>query len=161
MCWLQSSDAFDRHEQVSSVPGNHLPTRPDKLPTTDQQIEFRQGTVESGVTLHHDPTVNCLVNWVRVRNCLKSIALFLWQQPRYSKIAGNRLAYMSNYIVVIEVRKVHRKQTQTDTNTSCYFVLYSNNVLHCNKQKKMARQNASQLVWTFLASLSMAWLACT
>ena len=56
ICCSQSADASDRHEQVSSVPGNHLPARPDELPATDQQNEFSQGTVESVVTSDHDPT---------------------------------------------------------------------------------------------------------
>ena len=57
ICCSQSTDAFDRDEQVSSVPGNHLPTRPVQLPATNQQNEFSQGIAEPGrVNLHQDPT---------------------------------------------------------------------------------------------------------
>lgn len=56
ICCSQSTDAFDRYEQVSSVPGNHLPARPVQLPATNQQNAFSQGTVEPSASSYHDLT---------------------------------------------------------------------------------------------------------
>ena len=43
MCCSQSTDTSDRYEQVSPVPGNHLPARPVQLPASNQQDAFSQG----------------------------------------------------------------------------------------------------------------------
>ena len=49
--FFQSPDTTDWHEQVSPIPGDHLPARPVQLQATDQQNEFSQGKASHCILL--------------------------------------------------------------------------------------------------------------
>lgn len=45
LIWLQPAVLVERDERFPRVAGNHLPQRPEQLPTQNQQGQLRQGTV--------------------------------------------------------------------------------------------------------------------